>query len=142
MEYKIGDEVLLRVKIVGTPESTHVGYAVEVGVFRPLINSKDIVALVERDGKTPDPIPTLAPDPTPKFSVGDKVIHLYRPDWGVGLVEEVFPHKGESNIEDYWGYRNFREGNSAVNYLVRFSRRDNVLGSPFWVAAERNLTAA
>lgn len=70
--------------------------------------------------------------PEPKFKVGDKVIHKFKPVWGVGEVLEI--HQKTAQY-DFFGGDNPETMPATRVYKVRFSHW-------VWTTAEENLVLA
>lgn len=83
------------------------------------------------------------PEPEPKFKVGDKVIHIHKPEWGVGTIKNLNPCGTDIDYTDRT--ENTPEVHSTQFYQVEYPHKYIDAGWPcsgFWATAEENLTPA
>lgn len=142
LAYAVGDEVLVKGVIVTVDEDD------ETYPYRVRINNFSISDWVEVEDIAGKASPTAdvkeESKPEPKFKVGDKVIHKFRPDWGVGTVKSYTGFV--SDLVEYFEYGKYSDRNTDKAYYVEFPYffvdNEDKKRIEIWTTAEQNLVPA
>lgn len=158
LKYKVGDTVIVVAKI-DRVDADDDAMSYREGAYGMWFGESDII------GKLPEPEPKAEPEkprvtispggfrgssgwitgvelkpetkPEPKYAVGDKVIHLHKPEWGAGEVVTIHDNQ---IIDDYFdNAESTTVKRTSEVYRVKFPHRDWLSS---WNCAEENLTPA
>lgn len=129
---EVGDIVLIKAKVVVDDHSS-VPYKVKVSDDGDSLwlREGDILEIIER-------APKPEPETVRKFKVDDKVIHVNKPEWGVGKVTAVYSDSDRVETCD-WMTPTERKNNVLTHYAVRFPHQGGTGRSGSWSTAEENL---
>lgn len=89
--------------------------------------------------RRPEVIGKIEDKPTTKFVVGDKVIHVNKPEWGVGKVSKITIGEKAS---DYMSRADAESDNTKyvdTPYMVHYPHRTGRNSAGDWFTAEANL---
>jgi hypothetical protein len=138
MQYNVGDEVILKVKITDTDYSACEGqtYCNEDRFWFRESNIIGVAAKVE-----PQPKPEPEPEPEPTFKVGDRVVHRNMLEWGVGTVEEVNKPRAYTDAEYTSPGVETQEYYDGIRYTVKYPNK-NTYGFRDWTSSDKYLVKA
>jgi hypothetical protein len=85
---------------------------------------------------------TLIEEPAAlRFKVGDKVIHKFRPDWGVGTVSRVLADHIDCDVEEFMQDHLADTRSREAPYAVKYSHPSYCFSENWWTAEEHLIAA-